>query len=127
MVVESGDLLMELEVLLLQWGRALLGCPLGNCGEGLWHCGFRCGFGFGFGSGLSSGLVFSCVQCPVGYLTYCDEIGVRLMVIQCSDRAQYELTVVAWYTLVLLAGRRVLLGAHLRAPSQEVLRRQTMG
>ena len=52
-VMESGDLLMELEVLLLQWGCAFLGCPLGNCGEGLWHCGFRFGFRFRFGFGFS--------------------------------------------------------------------------
>ena len=51
----------------------------------------------------------------------CDEIGVRLTVIQHSDRAWYEPTVGAWYMLVLLAGRRVLLGAYLQAPSQEVL------
>ena len=51
----------------------------------------------------------------------CDEISVRLMVIQHSDRARNELTVVAWYTLVPLAGGRVLLGACLQAPSQEVL------
>ena len=49
------------------------------------------------------------------------------MVIRHSDRARYEPTVVAWYTLVLLASRRVLLGAHSRAPSQEVLQHQKRG
>ena len=43
----------------------------------------------------------------------CNEIGVRLMVIWYSDRAWYELTMVVWYALVLLASRRVLLGACL--------------
>ena len=44
-VVASGDFLMKLEVLLLQWGCAVLGFPLG-CGEdGLQHWWF--GFGFG--------------------------------------------------------------------------------
>ena len=57
----------------------------------------------------------------------CDEIGVRLMVIWYSDRAWYEPTLVVWYALVPLAGRRVLLGACSRAPSQEVLRRQKGG
>ena len=55
-------------------------------------------------------------------LDWCDEIGVRLTVIRHSDRARYEPTVVAWYALVPLAGGRILLGAHSRVPSREVLR-----
>ena len=72
-VMESGDLLMELEVLLLQWGHAALGHPLGYHGDDLWH------WWFGFWV-LGLGSVFSCVQCPVGYTMCCDEITVRLMV-----------------------------------------------
>ena len=58
---------------------------------------------------------------------HCDEISVRLTVIRYSDRARYEPTMVAWYALVPLAGRRVLLGAYLRAPSREVLRHRKGG
>ena len=59
--------------------------------------------------------------------TACDEISVRLMVIWHSNRAWYEPTVVVWYALILLAGRRVLLGACLWAPSWEVLRHWKRG
>ena len=57
----------------------------------------------------------------------CNEIGVRLTVIQYSNRAQYEPTVGAWYALVPLAGRSVLLGACSWVPSQEVLLCQKVG
>ena len=49
------------------------------------------------------------------------------MVIRYSDRARYEPTIVAWYTLIPLASRRVLLGAYSQAPSREVLRRRKGG
>ncbi len=42
----SGDFLVELEVLLLQWGSLVFGCPLG-WGEDYWHCVRGLGLGFG--------------------------------------------------------------------------------
>ena len=87
----SGDLPIELEVLLLQWGRAVLGFPLGNGEDGLWHQWF--GFGFGFG----------CVRHPVGYSTYCNEIAVRLGIPSTSYRGWSILIVVALCALVPIA------------------------
>ncbi len=66
LVMVLGDFPVELEVLLLQWGSLVLGCPLG-WGEDYWH---HVG-----GLGLGLGLVLA-HQWSVSVIYICKQLGV---------------------------------------------------
>ena len=108
----SGDFLMELEVL-LQWDCVVLRFPLRYGEDSLWHQWFRVWvwvwvwvqvwvWVWVWVQVLVQVLVWVwCVQHPVGYLMYCNEIAVRLVIPGPSDRGQWDLMMGVGYALIL--------------------------
>ena len=115
----AGDTTVEEFVLFFEGGGWVFGFPSGQYKDDGQHWWFRLGFRFGakFKLGLGLGLGFSfpywvqvwvwCVQRPVGYSTYCNEITVRLRVPGTSKGGQWILTMVVWNAFVLIAIRSV--------------------